>query len=109
MSDVRLIAVWRDDPTVARLTVDLRIEGGRVVGGWDVFGAFDLDGAERRPFILRKDGRIELDARVAERWRTDLRGVEIRIGARFRVLWNESDGADYEVVKLAELGTKTSG
>lgn len=107
MREVRLIALWRDDPAQARLTVGLRLDAdGRAAGHWDVFGAFDLDGPARRPFILRRDGRIDFDARVGETWRTDLREVKIEIGARFLIHWNEQDRGEYEIVKIAVLGAK---
>ncbi|KAF2992211.1 hypothetical protein OGR47_10170 [Methylocystis sp. MJC1] len=103
--DVRLIAQWRDDPTEARMTVDLRVEDLRVASTWDVFGAFDLDGAAPLPFILRRDGRIEFGKSV-DPWRTDLRKMEIRVGAIFSVWFNETDYGQYKIVKLAELGVK---
>jgi len=107
--DVRVRALWRDDPTEAPLTVDLRIEeeDGRIVSTWDVFGAFDLVGASRRPFILRRDGALDLGvAAPGLAWRTDLRDKAIKVGARFLVRWNETDVGEYEIVKIAELGTK---
>jgi len=108
MSDIRLIAIWRDDPQVARMQVDLRAEEGRIASPWDLFGAFDAEGASARPFILRRDGRIDFDARCMESWRTDVRDAEMKIGARFKVWWNETDCGDYEVVKLAALGSRTT-
>ncbi len=103
--DIRLIAQWRDDPTEALMTVDLRIEGGRFASSWDVFGAFDLDGARPRPFILRRDGRIDFGEN-GDRWRTDLRDAELKVGALFTVWFNETDSGTYRIVKLARLGGK---
>lgn len=103
--DIRLIAQWRDDPTEALMTIDLRAEGLRLAAPWDVFGAIDLDGARPRPFILRRDGRIEFGA-GADRWRTDLRDAELKVGTVFSVWFNETDRGDYKIVKLAELGAK---
>ena len=91
------------------MTVDLRIDDARIVSSWDVFGAFDLDGAACRPFILRRDGAIDFGADADACWRTDLRGAEIKIGARFTVWWNDEDYGDYEIVKLAMLGAKETG
>lgn len=102
--DIRLVAQWRDDPTEAPMTVDLRIEGARLASVWDVFGAFDLDGAQPRPFILRRDGRIDFG--VAGLWRTDLRDAELRVTGEFTVWFNEADSGRYRIVKIAELGAK---
>jgi hypothetical protein len=102
---VRLIAQWRDDPTEALMSVDLRVEAFRLAAPWDVFGAVDLDGARPRPFVLRRDGSIDFGD-VADRWRTDLRDTEIRVGTLFTVWFNETDQGSYKIVKLAELGTK---
>jgi hypothetical protein len=103
--DIRLVAQWRDDPTEAPMTVDLRIEGARLSSTWDVFGAFNLDGAHPRPFILRRDGRIDFGEN-ADQWRTDLREAEIRVTSLFTVWFNETDGGQYKIVKIAELGAK---
>jgi hypothetical protein len=109
--DVRLKALWRDDPSEAPLTLDLRIDAstGEVVSHWDLFGAFDLDGDARRPFVLRRDGVLDFGATEGARWRTDLRSVAVRIGARFCVHWNEADSGEYEIVKIAALGSKDDG
>ena len=49
--DIRLLALWRDDPTEAPMTLDLRIDArGGVVSTWDVFGAFDAG-----PFDVDED------------------------------------------------------
>jgi hypothetical protein len=109
--EVRILALWRDDPTEAPLTVDLRVDvqSGAVVGQWDVFGAFDLDGKECRPFVLRRDGAIEFgDGERGKRppRKTNLRDVAIKVGARFFVQWNEEDRGEYSVVKVAVLGAK---
>ncbi|WP_424362314.1 hypothetical protein [Methylocystis parvus] len=87
------------------MTVDLRVEGARLSSTWDVFGAFDLDGAHTRPFILRRDGRIDF-GECADQWRTDLRDAEIRVTAFFTVWFNETDCGQYKIVKIAELGAK---
>jgi hypothetical protein len=106
---IRLIALWRDDPTEARMTVDLRVDEARIVSPWDVFGAFDLDGGACRPFILRRDGAIYFGAAADARWRSNLRGAEIKISVRFKVWWNDEDYGDYEIVKLSTLGAKETG
>lgn len=103
--DVRLAAQWRDDPTEARMTVDLRLADARMVSAWDVFGAFDLDGPRARPFILRRDGRIDFGAHEPG-WRTDLREAELDVGATFTVWFNEADSGLYRIVKIAALGAK---
>ena len=105
MTAIRLIAQWRDDPTEALLSADTRIDGLRFAAPWDVFGAIDLDGAHPRPFILRRDGRIDFGA-GPDRWRTDLRNAEMKVGALFTVWFNETDYGTYKIVKLAELGGK---
>ena len=102
---IRLIAQWRDDPTEALISVDLRVDGMHMDAPWDVFGAVDLDGAHPRPFILRRDGRIDFGA-SADRWRTDLRTAEMKVGTLFTVWFNETDSGHYKIVKLAELGGK---
>ncbi len=102
---IRLIAQWRDDPTEALMSVDLRAEGARVASPWDVFGALDLDGPRPRPFILRRDGRIEFCGQ-GDSWRTDLRDADLRVGTLFTVWFNETDSGEYRIVKLAELGAK---
>lgn len=102
---IRLIAQWRDDPTEALISIDLRVDGVLMDAPWDVFGAVDLDGAQPRPFILRRDGRIDFGA-GADRWRTDLRAAEMKVGTLFTVWFNETDSGQYKIVKLAELGGK---
>lgn len=104
--NVRLLALWRDDPTEAPMTVDLRIDGVRLASPWDLFGAFDLDGPGCRPFVLRRDGAIDFGAGQGERWRTNLREAELKVGARFVVWWNDADGGAYQIVKIAVLGAK---
>jgi hypothetical protein len=105
MREIRLIAQWRDDPTEALMTVDLRVEGARLAAAWDLFGAIDLEGGRPRPFILRRDGRIEFGDKDVD-WRTDLRAAEMKVGALFTVWFNETDSGSYKIVKLAELGAK---
>jgi hypothetical protein len=102
--DFRLVAQWRDDPTEAPMTVDLRIAGLRLASVWDVFGAFDLDGRPR-PFILRRDGRIDFGENL-DCWRTDLRDAQLKVGALFTVWFNETDRGHYKIVKIAALGVK---
>lgn len=104
--DVRLLALWRDDPTEAPMTVDLRMEETRLVSTWDVFGAFNLDGEAPRPFILRRDGRIDFGAAETAIWRTDLRNAELKVGSTFNVCFNETDSGQYKIVKIAALGAK---
>jgi hypothetical protein len=106
--DVRVIALWCDDSREAPLTVDLRIDGatGMVVSIWDVFGAFGLDGETCRPFVLRRSGEIDFGAACELKWRTNLRDIQIAIGACFLVRWNDSDSGEYKIVKIAELGAK---
>ncbi|MGA8169811.1 MAG: hypothetical protein WB816_03080 [Methylocystis sp.] len=105
--DVRLLALWRDDPTEAPLTLDLRVDArGLVVSTWDVFGAFDLDGGACRPFVLRRDGTLDFGAGSREKWRTDLREIVIVVNAIFAVRWNDADSGEYKIVKIAALGAK---
>ena len=103
--DARIIALWRDDPTEARMTIDIRISENRCASPWDVFGAFDLDGPRARPFILRRDGRIDFGA-GRETWRTDLREAELRVGDEFTVWFNDADAGVYRIVKIAALGAR---
>ncbi|WP_442753756.1 hypothetical protein ACNHKD_12195 [Methylocystis sp. JAN1] len=105
--DIRLVAQWLDDPTEAPMAVDLRIEGATLASTWDVFGAFDLDGAHPRPFILRRDGRIDFGG-SRDNWRTDLREAELKVTSLFTVWFNETDSGRYKIVKIAELGAKSS-
>jgi hypothetical protein len=102
--DVRIVALWRDDPKEAPMTVDARIEDMRIVSTWDLFGAFALDAGGVRPFVLRRDGRIDFGRR--ESWRTDLRDAKIKVGSEFSVWFNESDSGRYRIVKIAVLGAK---
>lgn len=104
--DVRLLALWRDDPTEAPMTLDLRLQEGRCAAIWDLFGAFDLDGRKARPFILRRTGRIDFGADAADDWRTDLRDAEMRVGAFFTVWFNGADSGQYKIVKIATLGSR---
>jgi hypothetical protein len=111
--EVRVLALWRDDPTEAPLAVDLRVDArsGSVIGHWDVFGAFDLNGSSCRPFVLREDGTMELgddDHGKARRRKTNLRNILIKVGAEFIVYWNEEDYGVYRIVKVATLGAKDS-
>lgn len=107
--EVRVLALWRDDRTESPLTFDLRIDAAsrRIVSHWDSFGACDLSGEKCRPFVLRRDGRIDFGAGARESWRTDLREAVMRVGERFIVHWNECDFGSYEIVKVAELGAKS--
>lgn len=105
MRDVRLRALWRDDPTQAPMTIDLRLEGKRVASTWDMFGAFDLDGARARPFILRRNGRIDFGDGKDD-WRTDIRDTEVEVGAYFTIEFNSADTGVYRIVKIAALGAK---
>jgi hypothetical protein len=106
-ADVRVKALWIDDPTEAPLTIDLRVDAeGRVVGSWPIFGAVDLDGPNCSPFVLRPDGAIEFARGEERRWRTDLRGRAMRVNEIFTVDWNERDSASYRIVKIAVLGAK---
>ncbi|QGM44557.1 hypothetical protein [Methylocystis heyeri] len=106
--DVRVLALWRDDPREAPLTVDLRIDvaTGLMTSTWDVFGAFDLDGEARRPFVLRRSGEIDFGAACELKWSANLRDTKIAVGACFTVRWNETDSGEYKIVKIAELGAK---
>jgi hypothetical protein len=108
MFQVRMKALWRDDPAQASMTIDLRLgaQSKSILAPWDLFGAFDLDGENCRPFILRRDGRIDFGVGAPGSWRTNLRGLCVSVGARFNVFWNETDLGEYEVVKLAELGSR---
>jgi hypothetical protein len=107
--DIRVIAQWRDDRTECPLTFDLRIdaESRRVISHWETFGACDLYGEKRRPFVLRRDGAIDFGAGAADAWRTDVRDVVVKVGERFTVYWNERDCGLYEIVKVASLGAKS--
>lgn len=102
--DVRLVALWRDDPQEAPMTIDARIDEMRIVSTWELFGAFSLDADGVRPFVLRRDGRIDFGH--DENWRTDLRGATIKVGSEFSVWFNESDSGRYRIVKIAMLGAK---
>ncbi|MBI1981038.1 MAG: hypothetical protein HYS63_05710 [Methylocystis sp.] len=102
--DRRILALWRDDSREAPMTIDARIEDARIVSPWDVFGAFSLDGDGARPFILRRDGRIDFGR--GESWRTNLREATIKVGSEFAVWFNESDSGLFRIVKLAALGAK---
>lgn len=102
--DVRLLALWQDDPTRAPMTVDLRIAEARLASHWDVFGAFDLDGAAQ-PFVLRRDGRIDFAA-GRDPWRTTLREADLHVGATFLVWFNDQDSGLYKIGKIAMLGAK---
>lgn len=102
--DRRILALWRDDPREAPMTIDARVDDARIVSTWDVFGAFSLDGKSARPFILRRDGRIDFGG--DESWRTNLREATIRVGSEFVVWFNESDSGLYRIVKIAALGVK---
>ncbi len=102
--DMRILALWRDDPREAPMTIDARVDDARIVSTWELFGAFALDGDSARPFILRRDGRIDFGR--GESWRTDLREATIKIGSDFAVWFNESDSGIYRIVKIAALGAK---
>lgn len=103
--DMRILALWRDDPTEAPMSVDALVDNARIVSTWDLFGAFDLDGVRTRPFTLRRDGSIDFGA-GRDRWRTDLRDAAIKVGASFTIWFNEADSGVYRIVKIAALGAK---
>ncbi|WP_244434991.1 hypothetical protein [Methylocystis sp. SC2] len=86
------------------MTIDARIDDARIVSPWDLFGAFALDGDSVRPFVLRRDGRIDFG--MGEHWRTNLREATIKVGSDFGVWFNESDSGHYRIVKIAALGAK---
>ena len=91
------------------MTLDLRVDAqGGVVSTWDVFGAFDLDGAHCRPFVLRRGGAIDFGGALPDPWRTNLREIIILVNALFTVHWNDTDSGDYKIVKIAALGAKDS-
>lgn len=102
--EVRIVALWRDDPQEAPMTIDARIDEMRIVSTWELFGAFLLDADGVRPFVLRRDGRIDFGH--DENWRTDLREATIKVGSEFFVWFNESDSGRYRIVKIAMLGAK---
>ena len=107
---VRVFARWVDDPRECPFAFDLILERGsnRIIGAWQAFGATDLDGPARRPFVLDATG--VLDFGTSDRcWRTDLRLRPVVVGGRFLVWWTEEDYADYEIVKVAVLGGKMQG
>lgn len=104
--DVRLLALWRDDPTEAPMTLDLRLKESRCAAAWDLFGAFDLDGPGVRPFILRRSGHIDFGSGEAIDWRTDLRKTELRVGSLFTVWFNATESGEYKIVKIASLGSR---
>jgi len=116
--DVRLLAIWEDDPTQSAMTIDLRLDRAthRMIGSWSVFGALDMDGKECLPFILRPDGRMDCakapwhtqSNQQAQAWRTNLRQARIEVGERFIIHWNDQDQALYRIQKLAILGSKDS-
>jgi hypothetical protein len=102
----RLRALWRDDATSAPMTVDLTVSEGRVAFRYDLFGAFDLDGDAPKPFVLRRDGRIDFGSSGEQAWRTDLRDADIVVGGHFNIFFNEQDRGVYRIVKLARPGNK---
>jgi hypothetical protein len=102
--DMRILALWRDDPREAPMTIDARIHDARIASTWELFGAFALDGDSVRPFVLRRDGQIDFGR--GESWRTDLREATIKIGSDFAVWFNKSDSGLYRIVKIAALGAK---
>ncbi|MFO1102239.1 MAG: hypothetical protein U1E20_04965 [Methylocystis sp.] len=103
-SDRRILALWRDDPREAPMTIDARIEETRIVSTWDLFGAFALDSDSARPFILRRDGGIDFGR--GESWRTNLREATVKVGSEFVIWFNERDSGLYRIVKIAALGAK---
>ena len=109
-SNVRVLAIWEDDPTESPLTIDLRVNAvtKRILGRWSVFGAVDLAGPQCAPFILQADGVIDFGVGKLDdrRWRTDLRDCNITVGTRFSLRWNEQDSAIYRIEKVAALGSK---
>ncbi len=102
--DMRILALWRDDPREAPMTIDARVDDARIVSTWELFGAFALADDGARPFILHRDGRIDFGR--GETWRTDLRDATIKVGTDFVVWFNESDSGLYRIVKIAALGVK---
>ncbi len=109
-SDVRVLAIWEDDPTQSAMTIDLRLDliSRRMIGTWSVFGALDMDGPDCVPFILRLDGRMDCgrDQKHNTFWRTNLRQAHIDLGESFIIHWNDEDQALYRIQKIAILGSK---
>ncbi len=106
--EARMKALWRDDPTEASMTIDIRLdaETKSILAPWHLFGAFDLEGEHSRPFILRRNGEIDFGVGFSRRWRTNLRVIRVGVGVRFQIFWNEFDAGEYEVVKVARLGSQ---
>jgi len=90
------------------MTIDIRLDAQTksILAPWDLFGAFGLEGDTSRPFILRCDGVIDFGGDLSRRWRTNLRLVRVSVGTRFQVFWNEIDAGEYEIVKVARLGSR---
>ena len=110
MCDVRVLAIWEDDPTQSAMTLDLRLDtiSRRMIGSWSVFGALDMDGPDCVPFILREDGCMHCGAHHhdSKSWRTNVRQARIDLGERFVIHWNDQDQALYRIQKIALLGSK---
>ena len=104
MSMVRVIARWVDDTLESPLAVDVAIEDRRIIGPSLAFGCIDYDGV-RRPFTLDEAGVIAFGP-GGEVWRTDLRELEMRVGAAFRIIWEHGDEGVYRIVKIAAPGGK---
>ena len=107
-NNYRLIAQWCEDPHVAIFNVDLQIKDNLISSDWDIFGSFDLDGANTRPFILRKNGQIDFGHLDPIKWTTNLRSIKLIIGNAFYISFNDQDSGTYKIVKIAALGQKRS-
>ena len=104
----RLIAQWCEDPLVAIFTLDLQIIDNLISSDWDIFGSFDLDGVNTRPFVLRKNGQIDFGSLEPIKWTTNLRSIKLVIGNIFHISFNDQDSGTYKIVKIAALGQKRS-
>jgi len=105
----RVFAEWIDDRSECRFAFDLIVDrvDCRICGQWPIFGATDIGGPDARPFLLEPDGRLRF-GQTDRDWRTDLRGRPIKVGERFQVWWSPTDLAEYEIVKVAVLGSKAA-
>lgn len=107
-NNYRLIAQWCEDPHTAIFNLDVQIKDNLISSTWDVFGSFDLDSTNTRPFILRKNGQIDFGYLDTIKWSTNLRSITLKIGNVFLVSFNDLDCGSYKIVKIAALGQKRS-
>ena len=104
--DMRILALWRDDPTEAPMSVDRARRQCADRSRPGICSAPSISTASRtRPFTFGATARIDFGAGRRSLANGLARGGD-KVGASFTVWFNEADNGVYRIVKIALLGAK---